>query len=237
VKESKADSSGCDSDFDHGRFTSTGCPVKELIEYEGYGIPSSRILGGPKWIVSQRFDIAATMDSASIERLSSLPSAERRKQTQAIFQRLLAERFKLSVHWESRVLPVYALVVSKQGPKFQATKTPEGHSGTSSNNGKFSGRGLTMAQLADAMTRELGGQLGRPVIDKTGLQGRYDFELRWTPDRDAISVNDAKDGSGIVDTGPSIFTDIQEQMGLKLESTKGPVKVLVIDHAEIPTEN
>ena len=104
------------------------------------------------------------------------------------------------------------------------------------NNGQFNAHGLTMAQLADALTQELSRELGRPVIDHTGIQGRYDFALKWTPETDTDVVNGGTNGSS-PDSGPSIFTAIQEQMGLKLESTKGPVQVLIIDHVEMPTEN
>jgi len=237
VKVSKAGSDGSDSDFENGRFTATNCSVKTLIEFEGYGIPESRILGGPKWIGTEKFDIEAKMEDGAVSRLQALPNEERRKQTRAMFQRLLADRFKLAAHWETRELPIYALVVARKGPNFQTTKEPDGRSGTSNNNGKFAARGLTMEQLADALTRELSRDLGRPVIDKTGVAGRYDFDLHWTPERDTVAVHEQTSGALASDSGPSIFTAMQEQMGLKLESTKGPVQVLVIDHVEMPTEN
>jgi uncharacterized protein (TIGR03435 family) len=237
VKASKAGSDGSDSDFENGRFTATNCSVKTLIEFEGYGIPESRILGGPKWIGTEKFDIEAKMEGGAVSRLNALPNEERRKQTRAMFQQLLADRFKLAVHWESRELPVYAMVAAKKGRVFKATKEPDGHSGTSSNNEKFSARGLTMGQLADALTREFALELGRPVIDKTGVEGRFDFDMKWTRDSDTGGMKDGLQGVTPTDAGPSIFTAIQEQMGLKLESTKGPVQVLIIDHAEMPAEN
>jgi uncharacterized protein (TIGR03435 family) len=237
VKVSKSGNEGSDSDFENGRFTATNCSVKTLIEFEGYGIPESRILGGPKWIGTEKFDIEAKMEGGAVSRLHALPNEERRKQTRTMFQRLLADRFKLAAHWETRELPIYALVVARKGPSFQTTKKPDGQSGTSNNNGKFAARGLTMEQLADALTRELSRDLGRPVIDKTGVAGRYDFDLNWTPERDAVAVNERSNGSVAPDSGPSIFTAMQEQMGLKLESRKGPVQVLVIDHVEMPAEN
>ena len=91
--------------------------------------------------------------------------------------------------------------------------------------------GKTMAEIAVALTQELSKELGRIIINKTGIDGRYNITLKWTPE------SDAADGSTPPDSGPSIFTAIQEQLGLKLESTKGPVQVLIIDHVEMPTEN
>jgi uncharacterized protein (TIGR03435 family) len=238
VKENKSGKSGSDSDFVDGRLTASNVSLKNLLQYEAYGIPESRILGGPKWISSERFDIEAKADSATVDRLRTLARDRRRIQTQAMFQQLLAERFKLAVHWETRELPVYAMVVAKKGPLLHPTKEPDGHSGTSSNDGQMTAQGVTMAQMADALTRELARELGRVVIDKTGIQGRYDCALKWTPDTGEGRINDATDGSAAsLDSGPSIFTAIQEQLGLKLESTKGPVQVLVIDWAEMPSEN
>jgi uncharacterized protein (TIGR03435 family) len=234
IKLNKSGNSGSSSNMHDGRFTASNVTLKNVLQYQAYAVPESRILGGPKWLGSERFDIDAKMDSAAAEGLHALANDERRKQTRAMFQQMLADRFKLAAHWEMRDLPVYALVVTKKGPSFQRTKEPDGHTGTSSNNGQFNAHGLTMAQLADALTQELSKELGRPVIDKTGIQGRYDFALKWTPETDAdVGTNSAVSP----DSGPSIFTAIQEQMGLKLESTKGPVQVLVIDHVEMPTEN
>jgi uncharacterized protein (TIGR03435 family) len=155
-----------------------------------------------------------------------------------MFQQLLADRFKLTVHWETRDLRVYAMVLAQKGPGLQPSKEPDGHSGTSSNNEQFTARGVTLAQMADALTQEFSSELGRVVVDKTGIQGRYDFALKWMPNSGAALANGGTDGSAIPpDSGPSLFTAIQEQLGLKLESTNGPVQVLVIDHAEMPSEN
>jgi uncharacterized protein (TIGR03435 family) len=236
VKENKSGSSGSSSNSRDGRFTATNVSLKNLLQYQAYGIPESRILGGPKWIGSERFDLAAKTDGATTDRLRTLPPDQRRIQRQAMFQQLLAERFMLAVHWETRELPVYALLAAKKGPLLHPTKELDGHTGTSSNNGELTAHGVTLAQMADVLTQELSRELGRVVIDKTGIQGRYDCALKWTPDTGRMS--DATDGSvASTDSGPSIFTAIQEQLGLKLESTKGPVQVLVIDRAEMPSEN
>jgi uncharacterized protein (TIGR03435 family) len=238
VKENKSGNSGSSSNSQDGWFTATNVSLKNLLQYQAYGVPESRIFGGPKWISSERFDIEAKTDSATSDRLRALARDQRRIQRQAMFQQLLAERFKLAVHWETRELPVYAMVVARKGPLLQPTKELDGHTGTSSNDGGLTARGVTMAQMADVLTQELSRELGRVVIDKTGIQGRYDCALKWRRDTGEARINDGTDGSAAsLDSGPSIFTAIQEQLGLKLESTKGPVQVLVIDRVEMPSEN
>ena len=236
VKLNKSGAGNSGSSFKDGRFTATNVQLRNLMEYSAYGISQQRILDGPKWLESERFDIEAKMDAAAAERLNKLSREQRRAEMQAMFQQLLADRFKLAVHWETRELPVYDLVPAKKGPTIQRTKETDGRSGTSSGDGQFSAGGLTLTEIADALTQELGRELGRVVIDKTGMEGRYDMALKWTPDTGA--GGDGADGSSAsADAGPSIFTAIQEQAGLKLESAKGPLKVLVIDHVEMPTEN
>jgi uncharacterized protein (TIGR03435 family) len=238
VRLNKSGSPGSDSSFRDGRFTASNVTLKNLVQYRAYGIPESRIFGGPKWLSSERFDIEAKTDSAVAERLRTLARDQRRIQTQAMFQQLLADRFKLAAHWETRDLPVYALEVAKKAPPLHPSKEPDGHSSTSSNDGQFAAQNLTMAQLADALTQELSRELGRVVIDKTEIQGRYDFSLKWTPETEAAIVNDGRSGSASpLDSGPSIFTAVQEQLGLKLKSAKAPVQVLIVDHAELPAEN
>jgi uncharacterized protein (TIGR03435 family) len=150
-----------------------------------------------------------------------------------MMQRLLADKFKLAVHNETRELPVYALVLAKGGMKFQAAKDPNSGVRSSGRTGQLKGQGVTMADLAKALTRTLQTELGRVVIDQTNLTGKYDLTLKWTP-----SMGSPPMLNGQPDTSaPDIFTAVQEQLGLKLESTKAPVPVLVVDHAELPSEN
>jgi uncharacterized protein (TIGR03435 family) len=231
VKLSKADSGNSSSNFNDGRFTATNEPLKNIMEYSAYGIPQPRILGGPKWLDSERFDIQAKMEGVAAERLKALSRDQRRAETQAMFQQLLADRFKLAVHWETRELPVYALVVAKHGPILHESKNAPGESGTSASTGELSAKGLTLTEFAETLTQELSSELGRVVIDRTGIQGRYDLALKWTPQ------SGMNDSASQPDAGPSFFTALTEEVGLKLESAKGPVKVLVIDHVEMPTEN
>jgi uncharacterized protein (TIGR03435 family) len=232
VKPSKAGESGADSSFQNGRFVASNVLIKSMMQYQAYGIPQVQIVGGPKWLDSERFDIEAKADDAVTEQLRTLDRDPRRRLTQGMFQQLLADRFKLAVHWETRELPIYALVVAKSKPLLQPAKHPDGGSHTSASTGTFSAEGVTMTDLARSLTQELSGELGRVIVDKTGIEGRYDVALKWTPDEGQPSAD-----NGSVDAGPSLLTAIQEQLGLKLESSKGPVQVLVIDHVEMPTEN
>ena len=115
IKQNESGSGSSRSNTNNGRFTATNVSLKNLIEYQAYGIPGSRILDGPKWLDSTRFDIEAKMDDFAADHLRTLTHAQRRLETQALFQQLLADRFKLAVHWETRELPVYALVVTRKG--------------------------------------------------------------------------------------------------------------------------
>jgi uncharacterized protein (TIGR03435 family) len=130
-----------------------------------------------------------------------------------MLQTLLAERFKLAMHSETRELPVYALVVGKSGPKIQ--EVTEGIGTMTTGRGRLNCR-LPIAAFA----RYLSPTLGRTVLDRTGLTGAFEIKLEWAPDDES--------------SGPSIFAAVQEQLGLKLESAKGPVEILVIEHAEKP---
>ena len=141
-----------------------------------------------------------------------------------MLQALLAERFKLEVHREPKVMSAYALVVAKGGPKMTAVEAGKGSS-MNTNNNHLTAKNTTMQRLADYLAR----QTGRPVVDQTELKGAFDFTLEWTPEESKSTSADA---------GPSLFTALQEQLGLKLQTHKLPVDILVVDHMErTPTEN
>jgi uncharacterized protein (TIGR03435 family) len=237
IKANQSDSGISRSNINNGRFTATNVSLKNLLEYQAYGIPGNRILDGPKWLDSTKFDIEAKMDDSVADHLRTLAHGPRRLATQAMFQQLLAERFKLAVHWETRELPVYALIVAKKGPKLQPTKESTEGSGTSSHNSRsgsqFTAKGVTLPELAEGLTQDLSRELGRGIIDKTEIKGRYDLTLKWTPDAGTA----ADSAASSTDPGPSIFTAIQEQLGLKMEPAKASVQVLVVDRAEMPSEN
>ncbi len=203
-----------------GRLTVINVPLKMLFQF-AFGTPESQITGIPSPLNSQKFDIEARSDPSIDAQLSKLDSDQGKLQKQLMLQALLADRFKLTWHKETRQLPVFDLVIAKGGSKLQESKAD----GRTYNvrNGQLSDQGITMPILAD----QLAGRLDRPVIDKTGLTGRYDLTFKWTPDGVETTA----------DSAPSIFTAIQEQLGLKLESTKGPVETLVIDHIEDPSPN
>jgi uncharacterized protein (TIGR03435 family) len=144
-------------------------------------------------------------------------------------QALLADRFQLKTHQETRQLPIYTLVVAKDGPKFKPSKI----NGTTDDTGRTRLHVAGSDDTISILARELARTLGRVVVNQTGLTGRYDLRLQWTPD-DAPPPNGAPlDPS----EAPGIFTAIQEQLGLKLESGRGPVPVIVIDSVEMPSAN
>jgi uncharacterized protein (TIGR03435 family) len=227
-------------------FSASNIVLKTLIA-QAYGVEDYQVFGAPGWVGSARFDIEAKVSSSDTDALHDLSPDQRR----LMLQPLLAERFQLKVHTEARNLPLLALVVAKGGPKLQEAKPgdtyPNGIKGFDGQGGAglmhmgpggLTGQGLPISSLA----RILSQQLGNTVEDKTGLTGKYDFTLQWTPDRNTspMSPEPGQQGPAASSTdssGPSIFTAIQEQLGLKLESQKGPVEVLVIDHVETPSEN
>jgi uncharacterized protein (TIGR03435 family) len=227
-------------------YSATNISLKMLIQ-AAYGIREDLISGTPGWAESTRYDIDAKVDGADVEALKKLSPEQRR----LILQPLLADRFKLKVHTETKQLPVFELVVAKGGPKLkEATagdtyangiKGPDGvgRGGmVRMGRGQLTAQGVPMTSVVNMLSQ----QLHRTVIDKTGLAGKYDLELNWTPDEGEGMGPPPPGGQPHGDappegSGPSIFTAIQEQLGLKLQSGKGPVDTLVIDHVEMPTEN
>lgn len=202
--------------------------VSDLISF-AYGMHARQITGAPAWVESDKYDVTGQ------------PQAEgqpNERQLKAMVQKLLEDRFHLAVHRESRVLPVYALVVSEAGPKLTKNETnPNGLPSL-----MFRGLGVlpalnaSMADLANVMQSAV---LDRPVIDRTGIAGRFDFTLTWTPDDSQFGGLGVRvpPPSTAPDAPPGLFTAIQEQLGLKLESTKAPADVLVVDRVERPSEN
>jgi uncharacterized protein (TIGR03435 family) len=143
-------------------------------------------------------------------------------------QGLLQDRFQLQFHRETRTAPVYSLAIAKGGIKLSASDSPQ--KGINAGQGTMLGEGASMTQLASKLSR----LLQRPVVNNTGLAGNYDFKLAWTPDRELSAPSGQPADTA---AGPSIFSALQEQLGLRLEATKGPVDVLVIDQVDKPSEN
>jgi uncharacterized protein (TIGR03435 family) len=219
VKPSKSDG-GINNRSDPVQATWTNASLAIVIR-EVYRIHPDQLVGGPSWISSDRWDIVAKTDRPAT-----------REQQSKMFQQLLADRFKLKFHWETRQLPQYRLVVGKGGPKVHPVRDDSNASpaGTRIGRGLIDAHGISSTELAGWLRSEL----GRPVVDSTGLTGKYDFKLQWVPDE-----SQPNSGGEIPPpdfTGPSIFYAIQE-LGLKLEATKGPMEVLVIDSVKKPSEN
>lgn len=183
-----------------------------------YGIHPKQVVGAPEWFNKDRFDISGIPD---------LPGVPNLKQVQHMYRELLADRFHMVIHRETREMPVYAITVAEGGPSFKVADPNENtNAGNSGGGGQRTMRFTNMSMPDFALN--LSFYEDRPVIDETSLPGRYDFTLRWTYDLDR---------AGDADTPPSIFTAMKEQLGLKLEATKGPAEVLVIDHVEKPSPN
>jgi bla regulator protein blaR1 len=210
-----------------GQLMAMGVTLKFLI-IQAYQVRAFQISGGPGWVGTERWDIQAKPEGIQ-GRLSSA-------QETVMVRALLEDRFQLKVHRETKEMPIYAMVVAKDGPKLTAAD-PSVHGGRTPP-GAWDLKNVNTADLA----KHLSEQLWRTVIDRTGLSGNYDIRLEWTPERgeggpEAFGLPPAPEGAGSPSTGPSIFTAIQEQLGLKLESTKGPVEIVVIDRAEKASAN
>lgn len=198
-----------------------------------YDVKGFQITGGPSWIGREIYVIEAKPGENRKVPILNLYFNQRQKDDEEFklrIQSLLVDRFQLKIHKETREEQVYSLVVAKNGPKFKESKFNEGEL----EKGRVPGLRMLPNELIGTsvdirlLAEELSRRLSRNVIDQTGLGGEYDFDLRWTPD--------AADGDSAPD-GPSIFTAVQEQLGLKLESGKAPVDVIVIDHIEKPSPN
>jgi uncharacterized protein (TIGR03435 family) len=236
-------------------------PLQFLI-LGAFGVSNDRIVGLPSWVSSDRFDINAKMDASVADALKKLSPDDRKLAQQHMLQTIFIERCKLAFHRETKEMQTYTLVVGKNGPKFQESKPedapagglkiPDGRGGTGNmqvgEKGLLTFRGLPLTFLVQLLSA----QLGRTVVDKTGLTGKYDFTWQFTPDPSRLRAlqgaqEPASSGGGsggasasIVPADPegtSLFTAIQEQLGLKLETGKGAVEIIVIDHIEKPSDN
>jgi uncharacterized protein (TIGR03435 family) len=231
-----------------GRLTVTNANLRMLIRF-AYNIDDAQISGGPPWMDSDRYDIVAKGEgNATTDQLREMT------------QTLLADRFGLKIHRDSKELPVYNLVVAKGGPKLKQAEVdssgaanPAGVRGGPVRGGmrmviggttQMSGT-MSMAQLSTGLAN----MVGRKVIDKTGLSGNYEVKLEWTPQPGELALRGLPAGAGAPGGGDrggpppadansiSIFTAVQEQLGLRLDAQKGPVDVIVVDGATKPSVN
>jgi len=205
-------------------FSASSLDLKSLIAI-AYGVKPDQVSGGPGWIDSNRYDIEAKVVAAN----GATPQPLTREQSNLMLRSLLADRFKLAVHNETKEAPIYELIVAKNGPKLQPAKPDQPFRMTVGGSGKAT---MEVDQIS-ALIYQLSLQVGRPVVDKTGLTGKYDIKLEWARDTGpSVGTANADNASG-----PSIFTAVQEQLGLKLQPAKAPVDVIVIDQVEQPTAN
>ena len=224
-----------------------------MISRETFGLNDDHLFGGAGWSKTTNFDIEGKVAAEDAAKLKAMKPEQRRQMLVA----LLEERFGLKYHHETRDLPMYDLVVAKGGVKMQAAKPDPPDSGddppraqgqplkTGRHMLMMNGRGHVESTGTDmpGLARVLSSQLRRTVVDKTGLKGNFDYKLDWTPDNTApVMARGGDPGAGDNASsqdagGPSLFTALEEQLGLKLESTKGPSDVIVIDALEQPSAN
>lgn len=214
-----------------GMLNTTDSSVSDLLKF-AYDLHPRQITGGPAWIETEKYDISAKPDTEGVPNGAQL---------KMMVQKLLAERFELTFHRDKKELSVYAISVTKPGPP-KLTKNESGGALPGFGGGGPSGmfvRNATMAEFANVLQSRL---LDRPVVDQTGLgTQRWDFVLKWTLDASQMAAAGAPPGTpppaDNADAPPDIYAAMQQQLGLKLESTKAPVEVVVIDKIEKPSAN
>jgi uncharacterized protein (TIGR03435 family) len=228
----------------------TNVPVHMLLR-EALGLADNQLLGEPGWVNSDRFDIEAKVAAEEVPKLKALKPTERWAMLLPVFQ----DRFALKFHHESKDLTQYVLVIAKGGLKMKEARPDDTYAdGIKVENGKAGGAGMMRVGPGEVIAQAipianfvkyLSFQFQSPVIDKTGLTGKYDINLKWTPDEGAGPMLNGQDGGQPgaenpvppATAGPSIFTAIEEQLGLKIESHKEPADVIVIDHIVQPSPN
>src|SRR5665213_1540002 len=234
IKPNKSGSGRTSINENNDSFSAENISLKQML-VNAYDVKEYLISGLTGWANSDRFDINAKildMDADALKKLTD-------KQREAMLQQLLADRFQLKVHVQTEVQPIYEMVVAKGGAKITAV-APVGPDPEADKNKEFKGMGrgsmrvnntaLTAHDVPlDSLAYTLSGRLSRTVVDKTGLKGKYDLTLTWSPDDGSTAASDS--------SAPSLFTALQEQLGLKLQPAKGPVETLVVDHIEMPSEN
>jgi uncharacterized protein (TIGR03435 family) len=222
--------------------TMTNVPLA-LVVFYAYHINDQNLATGiPEWAWSERYDLIAKVAASDLPAYHALTNTQRA----AMLQAVLADRLKLQLHRETKDRPVFALVVAKGGPKLEQSKPGEAQPNTAKSNpggfvhgatifttgpGQITGEAATMADLALSLSNRGAESLGRPVVDKTGLSGKYDFTLQIAPESAASGEGDAQQQA------TSLFTALEEQLGLKLQPAAAPTEYLVVDHIERPSVN
>jgi uncharacterized protein (TIGR03435 family) len=194
----------------HGRLTMSNVTLKRCI-MGAYGVGPTQIQGGPSWLDSDRYEIVAKAGQAVGDAV-----------LMEMLQSLLADRFKLSIRRETKLIDAFVLDVARNGPKLE--RAEDGESASSNARGLIDAKVMTMDRFAEVLSR----QMDRPVVNHTGLRGVFNLKLEWAPEASAPDP---------ADTRTSIFTAIQDQIGLRLRAQKTSLEVLMIEHAEKPSEN
>jgi uncharacterized protein (TIGR03435 family) len=248
IKVDQSDHTSSLTNYPPDGFVATNTTLGELIQ-NAYGILNFQLVGGPEWINSEHYVIDAKIDADTADALQKLSLVDRILARRQMLRALLADRLKFTIHRDTRDLPVYFLAVAKSGSKLQQAKPGDAYAnGVKSRRGGPAGQGMpyTTGRFVSSATGQgvplsdltafLANTLGRPVLDKTGLVGNFDFTLKFAVARPG--PDDTLNGRPMPDSDlPFLFEAIQEQLGLKLESGKGPVEVIVIDHIERPSGN
>jgi uncharacterized protein (TIGR03435 family) len=201
--------------------------LDQLITY-AYSLHAKQVADGPPSLLTTHFDIDGVPD------IDGHPNVS---QTRVMFQKLLVSRFKLAFHYESRELPIYAIQIAKNGLKLTPTSSKPGDSTKFTNSCPpiLTVRNYSISDFAKGMQEAF---LDKPVVDQTGLHDRYDFDLKWTADDSATYCPSSPAGSrNDPSAPPDLYTAIQEQLGLRIVPARAPIRVMVIDHVETPTEN
>jgi uncharacterized protein (TIGR03435 family) len=210
------------------RLFTAGTSLVDLMMF-AYGVHQAQVTGGPEWMKTEKFDLLIQ---------PNMPGRPSTAQMRSIARKLLADRFKLVMHHAQKELPVYGIVAAKGGPKLTPTTAESVATNTATagyREGEFMAKNATMSEFASLMQRYIG--LDRPIVDHTGIGGKYDFKLDWAPDSSPLSGTAPGRAASDANAGPDFFTAIQEQLGLKLQPLKEPTDVLVIDSVERPSEN
>ncbi len=266
IKPNRSTDNGGTAGFEGGNgYRSRNFTLRSVIRlaYGMWGGGDDRLLGGPSWLDTERYDITAKMDATVADKLKKLSPDQRTEIQNEMLQALLAERLKLTVHRETKEFPVYALTITKNGVKLHEAKLgdpytnafkyahnfaegaelsgkiflvggggPEGHTLT------IYGFGVSIRALVSELTLFS----GKTVLDRTGQTGNYDFALEFSNSPMRPASESATEGQPVPaapnpNGSPSLFAAVQQQLGLKLESTRGPVEIIVIDHVERPSGN
>jgi uncharacterized protein (TIGR03435 family) len=228
IKPGKPDEPGKRLTFNGARFSTVNMTLIDLISF-AYDVHEKQVVNAPDWMSSMKFDISAQPD---------VPGSPNRQQLVIMVRKLLTDRFQLKFHRDKKELSAYVLTVSKTGSKLKNSEgDPNGLPGLFFRQlGVLTVRNATIPDFTHLMQSAV---LDRPVVDQTGLQGKYDFLLKWTPDESQFSGMGVKvpPPTEAADAPPPLFTAIQEQLGLKLDAGKAQTEVLVLDHVEKPSEN